>query len=375
MRFLLLTFVLSALANGLWAQKPTSKPATPSTPTPLEVCDLSITLNGKEPKELFYAFAAGDKLIFNFNEINGAMLSEVEISELPDNLKFKEQNTTQVKDKRLEVVQKGVYRFRFSSDVKKDRTVKVKIQRIPASDKTKSFVTAVRWVERFDTIYQSNDTKFEKQMVKQTRRVLARTDTALVSLVDKTERIHSRTNVNNNASSKVQVTLPANNYEKDRSYEVIAWSYWIGTGTEAGKQYSEANRVAGLAKSAVGAASKLGYLGGPYGALASLALDGVSFFITPKNGDNVKYKIMVKDKVLDQGDGISAFARQNIYTQGSVTFEFSNDNYIDALDVNVKMIAIALVKTYRQEEYLEEKMVPVARKFEVKVNKVPVAAQ
>jgi hypothetical protein len=375
MRFLLLTFVFSALANGLWAQKPASKPTTPATPAPLEVCDLSITLNGKEPQELFYAFAAGDKIIFNCNEANGALLAAVEVSELPDNLKFKEQNTAQVKDKRLEVVQKAVYRFRFSSDVKKDRTVKVKIQRIPASDKTKSFVTAVRWVERFDTIYQSNDTKFEKQLVKQTRRVLARTDTALVSLVDKTERIHSRSNVNNSANSKVQVTLPANNYEKDRSYEVIAWSYWIGTGTEAGKQYSEANRVAGLAKSAVGAASKLGYLGGPYGALASLALDGVSFFITPKSGDNVKYKIMVKDKILDQGDGISAFARQNIYTQGSVTFEFSNDNYIDALDVNVKMIAIALVKTYRQEEYLEEKMVPVARKFEVKVNKVPVAAQ
>jgi hypothetical protein len=375
MRLLLLTLVCIAMTNVLLAQKPASKPTSAAAPVPQEVCDLSITLNGKEPQDLFYAFAAGDKIIFNCNEANGALLSAVEISELPENLKFKEQNIALVKDKRLDVVQKGVYRFRFSSEAKKDRTVKVKIQRVPASDKTRNFVTAVRWVERFDTIYQSNDTRFEKQMVKQTRRVLVRTDTALVSLIDKTERIHSRTNVNNSANSKVQVTLPANSYEKDRSYEVIAWSYWIGTGSEAGKQYSEANKVAGLAKSAVGAASKLGYLGGPYGALASLALDGVSFFITPKSGDNVKYKIMVKDKLLDQGDGISAFARQNIYTQGNVTFEFSNDNYIDALDVNLKMIAIALVKTYRQEEYLEEKMVPVARKFEVKVSKVPVAAQ
>jgi hypothetical protein len=107
-----------------------------------------------------------------------------------------------------------------------------------------------------------------------------------------------------------------------------------------------------------------------------LALDGVSYFTAPRGGDNIKYRVLSKDnKVLDSGDGPSAYARHNTYTQGTMTFEMGNDNYIDAIDARVRVIAVALVKTYRQEEYTEEKDVPVARKFEVKVSKVPVLSK
>jgi hypothetical protein len=368
MRNLIFLLLLLSGFSGM-AQKPT--PAKP-----LEVCDLSLQFSNKEEQELYYGFAAGDRILFSFNESVGAVLAEVEITEFPSNVKFRELNTAAIKEKTIEVTKAAVYRFRFRSDTKKDRTIKVRIQRVPASDKTKAFVTAVKWVERFDTVYQNDNTRFEKQMVKQTRRVLVRTDTAISSLADKTERIAAKASWSGSTSTKVPITLPTNKYESDRSYEVIAWAFWVGTGEQAEKQYSEANRLAGLGKSAVSTVGKLGYLAGPYGALASLALDGVSYFTAPRGGNNIKYRVLSKDnKVLDSGDGPSAYARHNTYTQGTMTFEMGNDNYIDAIDARVRVIAVALVKTYRQEEYTEEKDVPVARKFEVKVSKVQVLSK
>lgn len=369
MKHLFFLFLL-LVSFQLSAQKTAAKPK------PVEVCDVSLQFSNKEEQELFYGFAAGDKIVFSFSEYVGAALAEVEITEFPGNVKFKELNTAAIKEKTIDVPNAAVYRFRFRSDTKKDRTIKVRILRIPQTDKTRTFVTAVKWVEKFDTIYQNDGTRFEKQMVKQTRRVLVRTDTAISSLADKTERIAAKASWSGSTSTKVPITLPSNKYETDRSYEVIAWAYWIGGGDQAEKQYSEANRLANLGKSAVSTVGKLGYLAGPYGALASLALDGVSYFTVPRGGNNIKYRVLNKDgKMLDQGDGPAAYARHNVYTQGVLTFEMANDNYLEAIDARVRIIAVALVKTYKQEEYLEEKLVPVARKFEVKVSKVPVLSR
>jgi len=35
---------------------------------PVEVCDLSLQFSNKEEQELFYGFAAGDKIVFSFSE-------------------------------------------------------------------------------------------------------------------------------------------------------------------------------------------------------------------------------------------------------------------------------------------------------------------
>lgn len=340
--------------------------------TPIEVCDLTLRFEDKAEQEFFYGFAAGDKMQFTCTETNGALLESIEIAEFPENVKFKTFETSGVEKKLIDIPRTAVYRFRIASGTKKDRLVRIQIQRLPATDKTRNFITSVKWVERFDTIYQNDNTRFEKKMIKQTRRVLVKIDTAVVSLVDKTERVHSRTNLSESSTSKVRVNLPANSYEPDRSYEVISWAYWLGIGEAAESQYQRGNKLASLAKSASSVVKNFGFLAGPYGALASLAVDGVSYFTVPPNGDNVKYKVFIKEKMLDQGDGTAVFARQATYTQGNLTFELSNDNYIEAVDVRVRVIAVALVKHFKQEEYYEQKEVPVAAKFEVKVAKIPV---
>lgn len=338
--------------------------------SPVEVCDLTLPLDGKENKELYFGFAAGDKVIINCREINGESIESFELIQYPDQVRYQVLATTEIKDKAVVVPQTGVYLIRLQNS-KGKKQYAIHLQRIPLSPKTQSFNTAVRWEERTDTLYHKPTARVETKLVKLTRQVLERTDTAVINLLDKKERVHSRANWSNETTSKVQVKLPDNTREADRTTEIVSWAYWIGVGSDAEKGYQEANRLAGLAKSAMGAAKTLGVLAGPYGALASLALEGVSFFTPPPKGDNVKYRLLKGEKVLDQGDGPLVYARQLEAKQGTFTFEFTNDNYVEAIDVGLRVVAVAAIRYYRNEDYYEQREVPV---FDTRVQiiRVPV---
>lgn len=337
----------------------------------IEVCDLTISLKGNETHDLYYGFAAGDRLSFNFEETQGQPIASVEISEYPDQVRFQELQTASIKNKSLLVTTAKVYRFRFTND-RRDKICKVRIQRIPASSKTRSFQTAVRWVEQYDTIFLKNKpARIEIQTVERRVRKLIKVDTAVVNLIDKKERVASRGNLTQEANSGIKVSLPQNTEAPDRTYEVVSWAYWLGVGQEAEGQYAEANRVAKLAKTATNAVKTLGVLAGPYGALASLAIDGVSFFLPPGSGDNIQYEIRHKDNIIDQGNGPAAYARHDKYTQGELKFKLANDNFIDAVDVSLRVMAVAIVKHYKDEIIQEQKEVPVLEK-EINMKKVPV---
>lgn len=336
----------------------------------IEVCDLTLRLKGDDVQELYYGFAAGDRLIFHFEEIGGLPLASVEIAEYPDQLRFQELETAGVEEKVIYVQRSAVFRFRFTND-RREKNCKVRIQRIPGSAQTRGFRTAVRWVEQYDTVYQDRPVQVETRQVERRRWDLLRVDTAVVNLIDKKERVHSRGNFQEESSSLIAVTLPKNYEEPGRKYEVISWAYWIGVGEEAEGQYREANRTAKLAKSATNAVKTFGILAGPYGALASLAIDGVSFFLPPGKGDNIQYEVRAGGKLVDQGDGPAAYARYANNTQGEVQFKLTNDNLIDAVDVSLRVMAVATVKTYKETVYLETQQAPVVKK-EITVKKAPV---
>lgn len=358
-RFVLL-FIFAAVAPGLLPAQPEAA---------VEVCDLTLRLKGDDVQDLYYGFAAGDRLVFRFEETGGLAIARVEIAEYPDQLRFQELETALVEEKVIYVQRSGVFRFRFAND-RREKNCKVTIQRIPGSAQTRGFRTAVRWVEQYDTVYQDRPAQMETRQVERRRWDLVRVDTAVVNLIDKKERVHSRGNFHEESSSVVKVSLPKNYEEPGRTYEVISWAYWIGVGEEAEGQYREANRTAKLAKSATNAVKNFGILAGPYGALASLAIDGVSFFLPPGKGDNVQYEVRAGGKLVDQGDGPAAFARHGNYTQGEVQFKLSNDNLIDAVDVSLRVMAVAAVKTYKESVYLETQEAPVVKK-EITLKKVP----
>ncbi|MBK6949295.1 MAG: hypothetical protein IPH16_15630 [Haliscomenobacter sp.] len=58
-------------------------------------------------------------------------------------------------------------------------------------------------------------------------------------------------------------------------------------------------------------------------------------------------------------------------TQGEVQFKLSNDNLIDAVDVSLRVMAVAAVKTYKETIYLETQEAPVM-KMEITLKKAPV---
>ena len=341
---------------------------------PVEVCDLVLVLKSNEMRELYYGFAAGDRISFSFEETSGQALKSVEIWEYPEQLRFQEAATASIKDKILAVSSSKVYRFVFHND-RKDKTCKILIRRIPASAKTKNFQTAVRWVEQYDTTYlKDKPARIELQTVERRVQKLVKTDTVVVNLVDKKERVASRGNLSQEASSFVKVALPQNYREGDRSYEVVSWAYWLGVGQDAEGQYAEANRLAKLAKTATNAVKSLGVLAGPYGALASLAVDGVSFFLPSGSGDNIQYEIRCKDKVVDTGNGPAAYARQQDCTQGEIRFKLTNDNLIESVDVSLRVMAVAVAKTFKEEIVIETKEVPVLEK-QISLKKVPLLAK
>jgi hypothetical protein len=362
MQKLTLLFMLSFvfLPVCLWCQIP-----------PVEVCDIVLRLKGDDVQEVYYGFAAGDQILFDFSETEGRTVAAFEVVEYPENIRFREFEIAEIRSKSVYVQATGVYKFSIHNE-RGERTCKLRISRIPAAEKTRAFRTGVRWVDRYDTTYVGNrPANVEERQVQRSRRVLDKVDTTLVNLIDKKERVHSRGNMMEDAFSILKVALPRDQEEADRVYEVVSWVYWIGVGSEGEGQYQEANRAVKLAKSLSGAAKSFSIISGPYGALAALALDGVSFFLPPGKGDNILYQVSCGNKVIDQGNGPAAYARHTQCAQGEITFRLENDNMVEVVDVSVRVMAVAVTRTYRTEFYFEQQSV-VEPEMKITVKKVPV---
>ena len=107
-------------------------------------------------EELFYfGFAEGDRIVFSFEELNGKDLKEVEIIEFPSTSRYKEFKTKAIQNKTLTVPRTGIYQFRFANTVVLQKTCKLKIERIAASEASKNFNSTVYWRTVYDTTYRN----------------------------------------------------------------------------------------------------------------------------------------------------------------------------------------------------------------------------
>jgi hypothetical protein len=325
----------------------------------IDVADLTIKIGGAKTKELFYGFAKGDIIIFNFEEINGKPLKEIEITELPTNSKFMDFKSTSIIDKKIKVNKTAVYKFSFKNSTLKGKICKVSIKRIAKAEDLIDFNTEWEWKTLYDTTYApySLDSLigYDTTYVTKSRKELFKTDTLVTELFNKVETVHSSTNLNHSQYSYVNVNLPNNTFSPNvfnpyETTEVIAWSYWIGVGQQSTEQYEKVNSQIENGLSALGALSG-------YGALASFAVTGVSMFKPANTGDNVVYKFKyVKNEqtyTFDSGDGISASGRNTKLTQGGFTIVLYNDNFKDGINVTVKVVAVQLRKTWQDVEYQE----------------------
>lgn len=93
----------------------------------IDVTDQKIKINALSEEIVYFGFAAGDKVIFNYEEIDKKELKELEILEYPDNSKFSDFKTSKVEGKTFAITQNCIYKFRFKNTAIGGRICKIKI--------------------------------------------------------------------------------------------------------------------------------------------------------------------------------------------------------------------------------------------------------
>lgn len=368
----LLVFIVFAI-NNISAQEP------------IDVAEIAIKIGAKGEEELYYGFAEGDQIVFSFKEADEREVKEVEIIELPSNSKFQDIETKEIKNKIIKVNKKGIYKFRFyNSALLKGRICKVKIQRIPKTLDLADFNTGIKWVEKFDTTY---DIKTETVITgynivdkQKSKKIIASIDTNAISVADRLERVNSTTNLTGNNIAWVSFQLPENTaspnfYNPYRTTEVESWAYSLSVGNSGQAWYKNANSKS-AAKTATSMATKAGMISTGYGALALLAIEGYSAFSNPPDGDNVKFQLVTsinnQNTTLQYGNSVAATGRVTDYKQGGYALRLENDNLMDGINVDVKVLAIVITKTYKDEYYTVQESEPIKEKKTFKIPKVAV---
>ena len=336
--------------------------------TPIDITEQTIKVRAVSEEVLYFGFEEGDQIVFNLLEINGKEVKEVEIIEFPSSSKFSDFKTSKIENKTINVNSKGVYKFRFYNGSLGGRICKIKIQRIPANESFKDFNSSVKWVTEQDTTWNSYTkdviVRYESKIEQKVKKELVKMDTVFNQFFDKVLRVHSETAIGKTQYTYANVELPLNNYFPNRinpyeTLEVVSWSYWLGVGQKSEEEYENAN------KRLISGISTIGNLTS-YGALASLAVTGISMFKNVNIGDNVNYKFYGTQNgneiIIDHGNVISACGRKDNITQGSFTVQLYNDNFKDGINVNLKMVAVQIQKTWKDIKYEEKIEIPIYEK-------------
>lgn len=346
--------------------------------TPVDVTDQTIKIPPQGEESLFFGFAAGDRLIFNFQEANGKELREVEIIEYPSNTKFSDYKTDRIQNKTVQVEREGVYQFRFlNSHLLRSRICKIRIQRIPESAATAKFNTTVSWVTKQDTVWntytQDVIVRYDTTYEIQPERTLVSETLHEEMVLNKSQRVHSLAS-GNNTRTALTFSLPRNHNNSHTTKQVVSWAYWVGVGQEANDAWKQnSSKVAEVAQ---GAAT---YFTTPLGALA---IGLVVELAIPKIGEDVYYAVAPMEakrpflngqsyRYWDEGKGIAGYRRftDQSMCSGSFCVLLANDNYLQGVDVTIKVIAIMEVKVYEDRNRRVPRVSPV---FEKKIFKDPV---
>lgn len=336
----------------------------------IDVTDQAFKLNGGEEKELCFGFAAGDKIVFSFLEANYKELKEIEIVEYPGNSKFSDYKTTKVENKTLNVSRTNTYIFRFKNSAIGSRVCKIKLSRIPASNDTKNFNTTVTWVDKQDTSWNTYTRDvvigYDTTYVQKSKFELVKSDQNEELILDKTQVVHSLSNSNNSRTS-IFFSLPQNENTPYKTTKVISWAYWIGVDEEGNKAWEQnaqtlKNLVEGVAT----------IYSTPLGALAIGAITDLSI---PSIGEDVEYYIadplnaqlfMAGNpfRMYDNGKGVAGYRKftEPVPCQGQFYILLANDNIMQGINVNVKVVAIIETNIYEEKHFTDQVVKPRTEK-------------
>lgn len=347
-----------------------------SQSTVINVIENTLKIGGLREEVFYFGFAQGDQLIFNFSEIDNKELKEIEIIEYPSNSKFMDYKSRKIENKTINVLRTGVYVFRLSNGALLGRVCKIKIDRIPASDKTKTFNTSIKWIEKPDTTWNvyskevvvGHDTTY----MHKTKKDLVKTELTEDMFMQKNQRVHSQTNSNGNRTS-VFFTIPTCQSTDLIKKKVVSLIYWVGVGEEASRQWQQNTKViTSLAKSAAT------YFTSPLGAYA---VGAIATLALPNIGEDVYYALVDEQnknlfhagspcRIFDEGKGIAGYKKitNSALLRGTWYVVLSNDNYTLGINVDIKVAVMVQTDYYEEKQYIEKL---VTDKFETRIFKEP----
>jgi hypothetical protein len=340
------------------------EPAPGYSPKVIDVTDQTIRLGGGKKEELMFGFAAGDKIIFNFEEADGKDVKEIEVIEYPTLSRFSDYKTSRVKNKEIIVTQQSVFIFRLKNSSLSKRICKVRIQRMPASPASENFNSSVSWVTKQDTVWTSYTTDvaigYDTSYIPKTKRVLVKTELEEQVIADNLQRVPSM-KIENRAS--VVLAMPLNNRSPYRTSRVVSWVYWIGVGEEGNRAWQQNVRNV--------RSKNMDY----YSPLGAYANGGMPYLALPKSGQQVNFFVvdqanrdlfMQKQPFRYIDDGKSYGNYRKFVTadqcQGTYYLCLENNSLLGYMDVHVKVAAL-IEKTYFEDQDYEEMMItPITEK-------------
>ncbi|WP_323787905.1 hypothetical protein [Psychroserpens sp.] len=332
----------------------------------VKVTESTIVLDMDQTKELFYSFAQGDEVVFDMEMEKGKNIKLVEIVEMPSNTLITEYKASNIKDKRIQIRNKGIYKFKFYSSSITRRVCKIKIHRIPSVSSTIDFNTNWRWETVRDTTYiaYQEDSLIGYQTInyKEIMRELKDTQIEEIMLFEKSEKVHSFYN-ENKSKTYLKVDLPTLKNDEYREENLVAWSYWIGVDQEGQDAYKKnLKSISNL----VGKTADVYY----QTPLAGIAVGAVTELIIPQTGEDVQYYFISDFQNVqlfysnqqflqfDMGKGRVAYGRNDKIKQGVFYIGLSNDNEIMGIDVEVKVLAVKEIKIFENVTFDREKEEP-----------------
>ena len=315
--------------------------------SPIDLAENTFKLGATGEEFFYYGFAEGDQLVFNFEELKGKQLKEIEISGLESTSLFMDYESTSIKDRTIKIPKTGIYKIRFHNSTLVGRICKFKVQRIPVAGK-EQFNSTVMWKTLYDTTYYTVQEDY-----------LISKDTAIVNVINQIAKVHSYTNANG-CKTYFNFNLPIH---------TVSWSYYIGVDQAGQKAYEDATiRLAKLSNPV----SKIP----GFGPLAALAFGIAPMISVLQSGEDVQYYIVPGDEnarlfmagqaflYLKKGLVINDFAQMNP-ASGNLFVCLYNDNAVYSITPTIKVTAVTVKEnwgkrnvqkmtvTSRKEAYLE----------------------
>jgi len=290
----------------------------------VEIVEKTIKVPALSSTTEYFGFAAGDRVIINCWVEKGKELKSISFTEYPGTTRFAQHEFERIEDKVLVIERNSIFKVEYSNAHFMPRIVQVRLQRIPRDASTLRFNTGVQWVDRVDTIYQSQETGYN-----------IRSDTTFLEVLNTTARVNSRTSADNTHRTLIDFTLPAG---------TVRWSYWIGVGEEGLKLYGhDEQKYSAAGGNAVHPLREV--ILGLHGMTQVKVGDNIRYFFISKQEETEKFLKGAGFGQFRQGDMVADYGLMNYANKNDQKYfiGLSNDSP-QSRDVHVKIMAMVVVR-------------------------------